>query len=117
MGKSFNISFNFVFFVIRDDPSRSELIRPGLAVRVDPVQLLYLPAENAAVHIGKGARERHKKKERYQREFFTHAFSNSKYFRASKGLTKGQNWHLSEIHLKLEIVSHSKTEMGKVAHR
>ena len=27
----------FLFFV------RSELIRPGLAVRVDPVQLLYLP--------------------------------------------------------------------------
>ena len=25
------------FFVIRDDPSQSELIRPGLAVRVDPV--------------------------------------------------------------------------------
>ena len=29
--------------MIRDDPSRSELIRPGLAVRVDPVRLLYLP--------------------------------------------------------------------------
>ena len=33
------------FMVIRDDPSRSELIRPGLAVRVDPVRLLYLPIE------------------------------------------------------------------------
>ena len=29
--------------MIRVDPSRSELIRPGLAVRVDPVRLLYLP--------------------------------------------------------------------------
>ena len=35
------------FFVIRDDPSRSELIWPGLAVRVDPVQLLYLPNQKA----------------------------------------------------------------------
>jgi len=33
--------------MIRDDPSRSELIRPGLAVRVDPVRLLYLPAGKA----------------------------------------------------------------------
>ena len=33
------------FFMIRDDPSRSELIRPGLAVRVDPVRLLYLPVQ------------------------------------------------------------------------
>ena len=32
--------------MIRDDPSRSELIRPGLAVRVDPVRLLYLPENN-----------------------------------------------------------------------
>ena len=29
--------------MIRDDPSRSELIRPGLAVQVDLVRLLYLP--------------------------------------------------------------------------
>ena len=29
--------------MIRGDPSRSELIRPGLVVRVDPVRLLYLP--------------------------------------------------------------------------
>ena len=48
MGNSFNISFNFMFFLswietIRVDPSRSELNRPGLAVRVDPVRLLYLP--------------------------------------------------------------------------
>ena len=50
MGKSFNISVNFMFFfVIRDDPSRSELIRPGLAVRVDPVRLLYLPLKNTGV--------------------------------------------------------------------
>ena len=38
---------NFIFFLffysIRVGPSRSELIRPGLAVRVDPVRLLYLP--------------------------------------------------------------------------
>ena len=38
---------NFVLFLffysIRVGPSRSELIRPGLAVRVDPVRLLYLP--------------------------------------------------------------------------
>ena len=33
--------------MIRDDPSRSELIRPGLAVRVDPVRLLYLPIGDA----------------------------------------------------------------------
>ena len=31
---------------IRVDPSWSELMRPGLAVRVDPVRLLYLPYEN-----------------------------------------------------------------------
>ena len=38
------ILFNFYFFYsIRVGPSRSELIRPGLAVRVDPVRLLYLP--------------------------------------------------------------------------
>ena len=36
------ISFLF-FYSIRDGPSRSELIRPGLAVRVDPGRLLYLP--------------------------------------------------------------------------
>ena len=29
--------------MIRDHPSRSEFIRPGLAVRVNPVRLLYLP--------------------------------------------------------------------------
>ena len=43
------------FFMTRVDPSpvlfylyffiRSELIRPGLAVRVDPVRLLYLPQD------------------------------------------------------------------------
>ena len=34
----------FLFFhLIRVGPSRSELIRRGLAVRVDPVRLLYLP--------------------------------------------------------------------------
>ena len=38
-----SISFNFVFFMIGDDPSRSELIGPGLAVGVDLVRLLYLP--------------------------------------------------------------------------
>ena len=34
------ILFYFYFFI------RSELIRPGLAVRVDPVRLLYLPIAN-----------------------------------------------------------------------
>ena len=38
---------NFILFLffysIRVGPSRSELIRPGLVVRVDPVRLLYLP--------------------------------------------------------------------------
>ena len=38
---------NFILFLffysIRVGPSRSELIRPGLTVRVDPVRLLYLP--------------------------------------------------------------------------
>ena len=44
MSKSFNsIKFYVYFFMIRDDPSRSKLIRPGLAVPVDPVRLLYLP--------------------------------------------------------------------------
>ena len=33
--------------MIRDDPSRSELIRRGLAVRVDPVRLLYLPLHDS----------------------------------------------------------------------
>ena len=37
-----SISFNFTGFFFHD-PSRSELIRPGLAVRVNPVRLLYLP--------------------------------------------------------------------------
>ena len=31
------------FYSIRVGPSRSESTRPGLAVRVDPVRLLYLP--------------------------------------------------------------------------
>ena len=38
MGKSFNSSLNLFFFMIRDDPSRSELIRPGPAVRVNLVR-------------------------------------------------------------------------------
>ena len=41
---------NFILFLffysIRVGPSRSDLIRPGLAVRVDPVQLLYLSYKN-----------------------------------------------------------------------
>ena len=38
------ILFYFYFFYsIRVGPSRSELIRPRMAVRVDPVRLLYLP--------------------------------------------------------------------------
>ena len=32
--------------MIRVDPSWSELIRPGLVIRVDPVRLLYLPICN-----------------------------------------------------------------------
>ena len=43
----FYFYFYFLFFLfflsIRVGPSRSELIRPGLEVRVDPVRLLYLP--------------------------------------------------------------------------
>ena len=35
--------FIFLFDPSWSGPSRSELIRPGLAVRVDPVRLLYLP--------------------------------------------------------------------------
>ena len=35
------------FFMIRDDPSRSELIRSGLAVQVDPVRIFYLPLRDA----------------------------------------------------------------------
>ena len=41
--KSNFILFLF-FYLIRVGPSRSELIRPGLAARVDPVRLLYLHA-------------------------------------------------------------------------
>ena len=45
-GKSL-ISLLFLIFLwsesIRVDPSWSELIRPGLVIRVDPVRLLYLP--------------------------------------------------------------------------
>ena len=36
------ISF-LCFYLIRVGPSLSELIQPWLAVRVDPVRLLYLP--------------------------------------------------------------------------
>ena len=36
----------YFFYSIRVGPSRSELIRPGLAVGVDPVRLLYLPLVN-----------------------------------------------------------------------
>ena len=53
IGTSFSISFTFMFFffIIRDDPSRSELIRPRLAVRVDPVRLLYLPIYFLCLHL------------------------------------------------------------------
>ena len=48
---------NFILFLffysIRVGPSRSELIRPGLlAVRVDPVRLLYLPVLEIQVEGG-----------------------------------------------------------------
>ena len=39
----------YFFYSIRVGPSRSELIRPRLAVRVDPVRVLYLPV----VFVGK----------------------------------------------------------------
>ena len=39
------VQFYFIFIFLFD-PSWSELIRPGLAIRVDPVQLLYLPLVN-----------------------------------------------------------------------
>ena len=35
--------------MIQDDSSQSESIRPGLAVRVDPVRLLYLPTDNSVI--------------------------------------------------------------------
>ena len=38
------VQFYFIFIFLFD-PSRSELIRPGLAVRVDPVRLLYPPVK------------------------------------------------------------------------
>ena len=38
-----NFILFLLFYSIRVGPSRSELIQPGLAARVDPVQLLYLP--------------------------------------------------------------------------
>ena len=50
------VRFYFIFIFLFDSswsdliqvgPSRSELIRPGLAVRVDPVRLLYLPSKKA----------------------------------------------------------------------
>ena len=40
--ESYFILFSF-FYSIWVGPSQSEWIRPGLAVRVDPVRLLYLP--------------------------------------------------------------------------
>ena len=49
VGKSFSF-FNFMFFFFYD-PSLSELIRPGLAVRVDPVRLLYLPLCSSSFHL------------------------------------------------------------------
>ena len=39
------ILFYFYFFI------RSELIRPGLAVRVDPVRLLYLPKKRGVEKV------------------------------------------------------------------
>ena len=50
---------NFILFLffysIRVGPSRSELIRPELAVQVDPVRLLYLPL--AHIYIAMGTRK------------------------------------------------------------
>ena len=51
---SWSKCMNFILFLflysIRVGPSRSELIRPGLTVRVDPVRLLYLPRKKK-LHI------------------------------------------------------------------
>ena len=60
---------NFILFLffhsIRVGPSRSELIQPGLVVRVDPVQLLYLPVfvpletTCAVIKIARGTTNNH----------------------------------------------------------
>ena len=53
------ILFYFCFFYsIRVGLSRSELIRPGLAVRVDPVRLLYLPCTKSYYAIKYSVRVR-----------------------------------------------------------
>ena len=44
------VQFYFILIFLFD-PSRSELIRPGLAVRVDPVWLLYLPLINIVFYF------------------------------------------------------------------
>ena len=47
------------FYSIRVGPSRSELIRPGQAVRVDPVRLLYLPSGNGITEAETGTETEH----------------------------------------------------------
>ena len=42
------VQFYFIFIFLFD-PSRSELIQPGLAVRVHPVRLLYLPHKKCVI--------------------------------------------------------------------
>ena len=59
------ILFFFLFFYsIRVGPSRSELIRPGLAVRVDPVRLLHLPSGNRITEAETGTETEHGIRER-----------------------------------------------------
>ena len=52
------ILFYFYFFI------RSELIRPGLAVRVDPVRLLHLPSGNRITEAETGTETEHGIRER-----------------------------------------------------
>ena len=62
------------FIMIRDDLSWSELIQPRLAVRVDPVRLLYLTENNGSMQL------REMKKGGLQAKwgfkFISHAFKN-----------------------------------------
>ena len=54
------ILFFFIFYSIRVGPSRSKLIRPGLALQVDPVRLLYLPIVNYSIEYNKVFKRRFK---------------------------------------------------------
>ena len=52
------VQFYFIFIFLFD-PSWFELILPGLAVRVDPVRLLYLPIAREVSTIAEEDRHRH----------------------------------------------------------